>query len=310
MTTKYLERLILLTVLFSFSLLLQLRGQTTVPNGDFETWVTHGSYQNPQYWDTPNGAIALALPFGTQVVTKSTDRESGSFSARLESKQLSVPSIVIPGVVTLGTLTINIFALTYTINGGAPINDMPSHLRGFFKFQPKGGDSCAIGIGLTKWNNGTRDSIGIGTFSTHDTINTWTPFSAWINYIKNEQPDTFNILAISSADSTPTAGTVLYVDNLSLDYITGINREDPAAGIDIYQDREEKQILVYFDFEKPETTEIQLFNMTGQTVAKTPSESLMKDRRIFKYSGFTAGLYVMEIIHGNKKFSKKFFIND
>jgi hypothetical protein len=108
----------------------------------------------------------------------------------------------------------------------------------------------------------------------------------------------------------PTAGTVLYVDNISLDYTTGINREDPASGIDIYQDREEQQILVYFDFEKPEATEIQLFNMTGQVVAKIPAESLEKDRKIMKYKGFTTGIYVMEILHGGKKYCKKFFIND
>ena len=82
--------------LLSFFLITHLQGQTPVPNGDFETWITSGSYQNPQFWDTPNQAIALALPFGTTVVTKSTDHESGSFSARLESKQLTVPSLVVP----------------------------------------------------------------------------------------------------------------------------------------------------------------------------------------------------------------------
>jgi len=295
---------------FSFLLVIHLQGQTLVPNGDFENWTSFGSYENPQYWDTPNQAIAIALPFGTKVVTKSTDHESGSFSARLESKQLTLPLVVVPGVVTLGQLTIDIFTQTFAINGGVPIHDIPTHLKGFYKFQPKGGDSCVIGIGLTKWNNGVRDSVGIGAFSTHDTVNVWTPFSAWIDYVLTEAPDTFDILAISSANSTPTAGTVLYVDNIYLDYTTGINREDPAADIDIYQDREEQQILVYFDFEKPEVTEIQLFNMTGQAVGKTPVETLMKERRILKYKGFSTGVYVLEILHGGKKYCKKFFIND
>jgi hypothetical protein len=298
------------TALFSFFFIIHLQGQTPVPNGDFETWITYSSYQNPQFWDTPNQAIALAFPFGTTVVTKSTDHESGSFSARLESKQLTVPSLVIPGVVTLGKLTINIYTLTYAITGGVPINDKPTHLKGFYKFQPKGSDSCAIGIGFTKWNNGTRDTVGYGLFSTHDSINVWTPFYAWINYILTEQPDTFDILAISSAVSSPTAGTVLYVDNISLDYTTGINREDPSAGLNIYQDREKHQILVYFDFEKPETTEIQLFNMTGQVVVNTPAETVVKGRRILNYEGFTTGVYVLEILHGGNKYCKKFFIND
>src|SRR5271157_2256460 len=75
---------------FSFFLFLHVSGQTPVPNGDFENWINHGSYEDPQYWSTPNSAISLALPFGTQVVTKSTDHESGNYSARMESKQLTV----------------------------------------------------------------------------------------------------------------------------------------------------------------------------------------------------------------------------
>ena len=310
MKDQPLTRFFTVAALLSFFFIIHLQGQTPVPNGDFETWITYSSYQNPQFWDTPNQAIALALPFGTTVVTKSTDHESGSFSARLESKQLTVPSLVVPGVVTLGKLTINIFSQTFSITGGFPITDKPTHLKGFYKFQPKGGDSCAIGVGFTKWNNGTRDSVGIGAFSTHDTVNVWTPFYAWINYILTEQPDTFNILALSSAVNSPTAGTVLYIDDISLDYTTGINREDPSAGLDIYQDREEHQILVYFDFEKPEATEIQLFNMTGQVVTDTPAETLVKGRRILNYKGFTTGIYVLEILHEGKKYCKKFFIND
>jgi hypothetical protein len=304
------KQIFLLIGFCSYFFIGDLKAQTPVPNGDFENWINYGSYENPQYWDTPNQAIEFALPLGTQVVTKSTDHESGNYSAKLESQQLTFPSIVVPGVVTLGTLTIDILNQTFSVNGGVPISDKPTHLKGFYKFQPKGGDSCAIGIGLTKWKNGTRDSVGIGAFSTHDTINVWTPFYAWINYVLDEQPDTFNILAISSADSTGTAGTVLFVDNISLDYSVGIDHEDPAAGINIYQDREEQQILVYFDFEKPEVTEIQFFNMTGQLVTKTPVENLMKDLRIIKYRGSPSGIYVLEILHGGKKFCKKFFVND
>lgn len=297
------------SVCFFFILVFQLNGQTPVPNGDFETWINYGTYSNPQYWDTPNQVVSIAIPFGTQVVTKSSDHESGSFSARLESQQLTYPSVCVPGVVTLGTLNINLFTQAFTLTGGVPISDMPTHLKGWFKFQPKGGDSCAIGIGLTKWNSGVRDSVGIGTFSTHDTVNTWTPFYAWINYVINEQPDTFNIVAMSSADSVPTAGTVLYVDNIALDYTVGINHDDPSAGISVYQDKQEKQILVYFDFDQPESTGIRLFNMTGQVVSKTSMENLMKTRKIINYQGYSTGLYVLEILHNRKIFSRKFLIN-
>jgi len=34
----------------------------------------------------------------------------------------------------------------------------------------------------------------------------------------------------------------------------------------------------------------------------------MKDRRILNYKGYPAGIYVLEILHGGKKYAKKFFI--
>ncbi len=147
----------------------------TIPNSGFETWINHGHYDDPQFWDTPNQEVCF-LPFYTTVVNKSTDHQEGSYSAKLETKLIPVINITVPGVITLGTLSINIVAGTYSITGGVPIDNMPTHLKGFYKFQPKGGDSCAIGIGLTKWVSGARDTIGFGVFSTHDTITTWTPF--------------------------------------------------------------------------------------------------------------------------------------
>jgi hypothetical protein len=306
-------RLYFVFVLFLFLfqvLFVPVKAQTPVPNGDFESWTSYGSYENPQYWDTPNQVISFALPFGTKVVTKSTDHESGTYSARLESKQLTYPSIIVPGVVTLGTLTINIFTQTFSLTGGVPIHDIPDQLTGFYKYLPKGGDSCAIGIGLTQWNGTKRDSVGIGAFTSHDTVNIWTPFTAQIYYSPAAVPDTFDILAITCADSTPTAGTVLFIDNLSLHYSVGIGEDDPAAGIKIYQDRELHQILVYFDLSRPETITTRLFNMIGQPVAVKPAETMMAGREILDYSGYPEGVYLLEILHGGKKYCRKFVFNN
>jgi hypothetical protein len=222
---------------------------------------------------------------------------------------IPVVNITVPGVTTLGTLSIDIAAGTYSITGGVPINDSPTHLKGFYKFQPKGGDSCAIGIGLSKWVSGARDTIGFGFFSDHDTITTWTPFSAWIDYSTVTTPDTMNILAISSAMENPTAGTILYVDGLYLDYTTAVNEEDPASGIDVYQDRELREVLLFLDFPRPQATSFRLYNMMGQKVIEIPLRFIGKDRVKLSYMDFTPGLYILEIIHNNKRFCRKFIFN-
>jgi hypothetical protein len=280
----------------------------TIPNNGLENWIPHGQYDDPQFWDTPNQEVCF-FPFYTKVVTKSTDHQSGSFSAKLETKEIPIVNITVPGVITLGTLSINIGAGTYAINGGIPISDMPTHLKGFFKYQPKGGDSCAIGIGLTKWANGQRDSIGLGYFSSHDTVTSWTPFSAWIDYNPVTTPDSMNILAISSAMMTPTAGTILYLDDLYLDYTTNVNDEDPGKGIDIYQDRELRELLVFFNFPAPRSTSLRLYNIMGKKVSEIPSRLIEKDRLKFCYMDFVPGLYILEIVHNNKRFCKKFILN-
>jgi hypothetical protein len=296
--------------IITFQLLLAGNIQAqTIPNNSLETWINHGQYDDPQSWDTPNQEVCF-FPFYTKVVTKSTDHESGSFSAKLETKDIPVVNITVPGLITLGTITINIAAATYTISGGVPINDMPTHLKGFYKFQPKGGDSCAIGIGLSKWTAGVgRDSIGIGVFSTHDTITTWTPFSAWIDYSEITTPDTMNILAISSASFTPTAGTILYVDDLYLDYTTALNDEDPGKGIDIYQDRELHELLVYFNFPSAQSTSLRLYNIMGQKVFEVPSRLMYKESVKYSYMDVRPGLYILEIVHNDKKFCRKFILD-
>ena len=184
----------------------------------------------------------------------------------------------------------------------------PPTLRGY-KFQPKGGDSCVIGIGLTKWNNGARDTIGIGVFSTHDTIASWTPFSAWIDYSTTTTPDTMNILAISSATQNPTAGTILFVDDLYLDFTTNMNEQDPAAGIEVYQDKELREVLLFFDFPGPQATSLRLYNIMGQKIMEIPTRLIDKDREKFSYMTFRPGLYILEIVHNNKRFCRKFIFN-
>jgi hypothetical protein len=284
-------------------------GQTVVPNGGFETWINYGNYENPQYWDTPNQELESIPFFGTSVVTKSTDSEEGSYSAKLETKHIVILPLNIPGFITLGNLTIDLNTLSYSVTGGVPINDNPTHLLGFYKYYPQGGDSCLIGIALYKTIGNVTDTIGYAYFSTHNTVNDWTPFSAWINYDTVATPDTMNIIALSSAQDTATAGTILYVDNITLDYTLGVEHQDPQAGIKTYQDRETKRILLFFDFDNPQQTSVALYNMSGQIVKANQTGLVRKQKLEISYRDFNQGIYVLEVIHNNQKMTKKFILN-
>jgi hypothetical protein len=242
------------------------------------------------------------------VVTKSTDHYSGSFSAKLETKEIPIVNITVPGVITLGTLAIDIANSTFSIEGGVPIGDKPTHLKGYFKYSPKGGDSCIIGIMLTKWSNGARDTIGYGYFSESDTVTTWTYFSAWIDYVVNTIPDTMNILAISSATFSPTAGSVFYIDGLYLDYTVGTHEKNPDAGISFYQDPEQRELMVFSDFPELRQISVRLYNLMGQVVRDVPPAMRTKEKVTINYSGLSEGLYILQVIHDGQRVSRKFII--
>lgn len=287
-----------------------LQGQTVIPNSSFENWTSYGNYSDPTGWDTPNAEL-MAIPFfGITVVSKSTDHYgTGSFSVKLETKHLTLPSFDVPGFMTCGKITINMTAGTFILSGGVPVVDVPTHLKGYYKYSPKGGDSCVIGIGLTKTTGATQDTVGFGAFSTKDTVTDWTPFSAWIDYISAIAPDTMNIIALSTAQETMTIGTILYVDDLYLDYTVGFDKKDPSAGIRVYNDRETKRLMVFFDFPQPQSTSLKLINMRGETVQSILPEPITKGKWIVPYENLSKGVYLLQILHGDMVMTKKFFLN-
>ncbi|MEI7727689.1 MAG: hypothetical protein WCK09_21460 [Bacteroidota bacterium] len=287
-----------------------LQGQTVIPNASFENWTTFGNYTDPTGWDTPNQELMSIPFFGISVVTKSTDHHgTGSFSAKLETKHLTLPPLDVPGFMTCGKLVIDINAGSFILSGGVPVVDVPTHLKGYYKYFPKGGDSCVIGIGLTKTTAGVQDTVGLGAFSTKDTISDWAPFSAWIDYISATAPDSMNIVALSTAQEVMTVGTILYVDDLYLDYTVGFDKKDPAAGVRIYNDRETRRLMVFFDFPMEQSTSLKLINMRGETVHAILPESIKKGRQIIPYENLTRGIYLLQILHGGMVMTKKFFLN-
>lgn len=289
------------------------QGVTPVPNAGFEEWVSFPNYEDPLSWDSPNEEISAIPLFGTTVVTKSTDHYAGSFSARLETKEVFLVGGV-PGFLTCGEVYIDLSTLEYVVTGGAPVYDSPTHLKGYYKYLPKGGDSCAVGIGLFKTfidtvAGNTTIEVGVGYFSTKDTVSDWTYFSAWIDYYTSDQPDTMNIIALSSAQEEMTPGSVLFIDDLFLDYTVNLDPEDPSAGINIYHDKETRRVLVFLDFEETERVRTTLYSMTGQPVVSLCEEPVGKGKMIVHYSHVPPGIYILEVIHNGKRYVGKYFLD-
>jgi hypothetical protein len=308
---KIVGKSVLLIILGLMMIAKTLPAQTSIPNGSFEDWINNGNSSDPQYWDTPNYELMQIPFFGTTVVTKSTDHYgTGSYSVKLESKHITIPSIDVPGFITLGKLNIDMISGTYSVTGGVPIIDKPTHLKGYYKFIPKGGDSTLVGIGLFKTTAGITDTVASGVFTTKTAAPDWTPFYVWISYQSDVQPDTMNIIALSTAQASfPTPGTLLYLDELSLDYTTGVNGNEPPSGINVYNDRETRRLILYYDFPEPENTIVFLYNSIGQKIFSSSEGNITTGRSFIPYMNARGGLYILEVIHSGKKFFRKYILN-
>lgn len=203
----------LVTLLLLAFAIVNLQAQTEVPNGDFEAWTD--PYHIPD-WDGLNydGGI---LNFHT--FSRTEDAHSGNYAAQVETINHELIGNL-PGIGFTGNIDFDPVTFEYTFNVGVPVEGRPSSLKGFFKYNPAGGDTMAIVIGMFRWNDTQNDldSIGGGFFYTENTVNQYTGFEAPIEYFDPTlEADTMYIMLFSSLDSYHP-GSVLKVDDLTLNF--------------------------------------------------------------------------------------------
>ena len=228
-----------------------------LPNGSFDAWWLDGKIWCPwaeggqQWWDTGNtGASTL----GQSNVVPSDNTPSGTGqSAKLETRFVGIGPI---GKLAAGSIYAGDFRKVDGTNGildmGRPWDSRPTRLRGYYNYSPtaidyvstewkdlKGQmDHCQIWIALTDmdnpWEIRTNPKnrqlfdpedphvIAYGVLSTDQNTNGWQPFEITLEYkATNRKPKYLLITAAASALGdyfTGGTGTVLYVDDFSLDY--------------------------------------------------------------------------------------------
>lgn len=229
-----------------------------LPDADFSDWWLKNNKiwcpwaeDGKQFWDTGNmGAATL----GNSNVYPSDDTPSGTGkSACLETRFVGIGPI---GKLAAGSIYSGVFVRVDGTNGilafGKPWAVRPTKLRGFYKYHSEPidyasteyknlmgrPDSCHIYIALTDWtepyeirtnpNNrhlfdkNSEAVIGYGELIRGSDTNGWQEFEITINYRSTSRRPRY-ILITNSASKygdffTGGTGTVLYVDQLSLEY--------------------------------------------------------------------------------------------
>jgi len=189
----------LLAVGFAFS--------QTIPNSGFEDW-TGGQ---PTGWSTFNSTVSGGA-------TQTNDAYAGSSAVKLQTKNLLFQPV--PGTVTLGTITIS--GMNASITGGIPFTFRPDSLTGYYKYTPSGSDRNYVGLALFKYNTTTNnaDTLAKGFFGNNTSVSAYTRFSFPVEYLMSGNPDTLNVLGMSSMAGYTTNGSIMFLDELSFVYNT------------------------------------------------------------------------------------------
>lgn len=195
-----------------------------IPNFDFELWTDVGDWEDPDGWYTLN-----TLYDGNPETVRTTgDAFSGLTAARMENKEDDNGNVVRSMMVS-GTHSLS-------DNPGFAYSKRPYSLEGYWQYNPQDNDdSCYVLVYLTHYNAITqsRDIIGSGLVGSGDDMDDYTLFSAPINYVSSQFPDSAYIVIYAGKFNGALDGSRLLIDALSFNETTTAGSEPPGAGIAI-----------------------------------------------------------------------------
>ena len=199
---KYKNLFLLTILLFTVSI---IQAQVQLPNPDFENW-------DDDYHATDWNSYDFLYIYHTAEQTN--DASHGNSAVKLETQSVYGMG-EIPGLILLGEIDME----TYMPEGGVPFTGRPTGISFDYKYAPEPNDSMLMVLMMTKWNEGTnsRDTIAGAIFTQDEEVATYTKTIQPIFYQSPEEPDTINLGFISSGQ-TPVAGSVLYVDSITMKY--------------------------------------------------------------------------------------------
>jgi hypothetical protein len=203
-------------VLFMFCITAANAQQIT--NNGFEQWTTG---LNPD----PVGYVTFDQFVFTDLVSKSTDAKVGSYSVKLETKDINLfgETSRVPGIM----ISSNDPA---AFSVGVPYNATPTKFKGWTKHNIPGIDSSTFAITLTRFNTSTQqtDAVAAAQAIFTGTQNNWYAFEATFEYATTELPDTMIVLASSSiSDSANTQLSSIWFDEIILEGVSGVSVFNP-----------------------------------------------------------------------------------
>lgn len=279
--------------------------QNPIPNPGFEEW----SGGEPVGWNTINQSI-LGTSF-ICVTRDQTNPQSGTSCARIETithNIILVGPVTMPGILSLGEITIDIINQTGTVSGGVPVDNWPVVLKGWFRYEPAAGDSCILGIGLSKWNGSGRDTLATSYKVIGGQNPDWQQFEVPIDYLIWEMPDTMNVMLFSSnlLNGSPVTGSKLWIDSLYVEYgQVSVPHRDAKTDLTLNYDNEGNPVIL--QNEPVFIQEIEIYNLNGACAGRIRKPGSNHEIHL-NTAGLSRGLYLVRVLFQNGSFTTLKFI--
>ena len=302
--------------------------QSNITNGDFENWhnvvVTAtlnyddiGADANDNWMGTLNSLLAvppLAGGPGPVTVFKTTDKYSGTYAAKGVSQNFNIGpvTIFIPGMI--GTAVMDMVGVRAVLGKPCP-NCKPLRFKGYYKFVPVGGDSCAAVILLSRWNAiaKKRDTVGFGKMVQHSAVTSYTQFDIPINYRESGAVDSMTMLVVSSAGfnvinftgSVGQPGNTMYVDALMLEYPAGIQQMlMPEVSVNTYPNPASD--ILHVELSKEVSNGLfEIYNTAGKVVGSYATSML---KNAIPVSNLGNGVYYFRLMSGKELMNTGSFV--
>ncbi|WP_324676683.1 T9SS type A sorting domain-containing protein [Hymenobacter sp. GOD-10R] len=297
--------------------------QTTVPNAGFETWENRPlSNERPQGWLTADDIVYQVFqpivgpltPNATKLVTKSSDKYTGSFAAQLIPKNISVlglgsqpaPAILLLGDrfrVTFADLSDPTALADIRRSRGIPYTARPAQLTFWYKFAGTSTDQAQVAMALSKGNL-SNGGIIVGTASSTTTnvitpgTTTYKQFSVPITYTSTEAPDSLRLGFSVGGNQVFSSSAALTIDDVAFSFTTANASPAVAATLSVYPNPSENGLFSLASLQKASvaTAPLSVTDALGKVVlqqAAAPASAA--NGRQLDLRGKPAGVYLLRL---------------
>lgn len=277
-------------------LIISVTAFAQIPNSGFETWLTLGSYENPDGWGTMNNTTAFS---GIYTATKGVPGSPGSSYLVLTSS--TVGTAVVNGIACSGVLD----TITKTPKSGFAYAARPQKFTGKWQHMIYGSSQGAVSVTLTRWNSLTnaRETVASASQTLSGMAMSWANFSLTLTYQNGNTPDSC-IIFLKASGTNPTQDDYLWVDNLAFTgTVVGIDSPDELSNkISVFPNPVNCKLEISFSDLNMEGNRVLITDILGRSVFV---KEITSQNLTIETEKFSEGMYLYNVLSSNNSLIHK-----